>query len=270
MTNYTWLRLYHDTPNDRKFMRACRMSSQPKTMVLGFWSLLLCMASDSPERGRLLYGEDVPVTDDDIERESELDPIAVGKMLETFLKLGMLSRSACYEIANWDKRQFKSDNSAARVAKHRAKKERKVTKERKKEEDTDTYTEGNVTGNVTETLHNTEYIPPEKNTIITMQTTLSGIVKTPLWDKTREDFRDAAEILIGWDATDDLLSGFQSYWDKRVRESKAAGKTYPYPGKPALKSLLEEWGNYAQSLNGEADADWMETIPQFYEVTDDA
>ena len=114
-----------------------------------------------------------------------------------------------------------------------------------------------------------EYIPPEGDTVITMQTTLSGIVKTPLWDKSREDFRDAAEILIGWDATDDLLSGFQPYWDKRGREAKAAGKTYPYPGKPALKSLLEEWGNYSQSLNGEVKG-WMDDIVVFNEVTDDA
>ena len=97
-----------------------------------------------------------------------------------------------------------------------------------------------------------------------MQTTLATVVKTPLWDKTREDYRDAAGILIGCDATREQLDGFQAYWDQRAREATAAGKTYPYRGKPALKSLLEEWQNYIANKNVAGNApSWQDDVVVF-------
>lgn len=116
-----------------------------------------------------------------------------------------------------------------------------------------------------------EYIPPQSEPVIAMQTALTQVVSTQLWEKNQKDWTLAVDALIGWDATEEQLTGFQAWWDGRVKEARAAGKDYPYPGQPALKSLVEEWRNYLTSLNGDIDEELIAGVDfkVFYEVQDD-
>jgi DnaD/phage-associated family protein len=121
MNNLPWFRFYSEALNDRKMARAVRISGQPKAVVLGVWLVLLCLANDSPERGRLMLGEDLWLEEDEILAETGLDPVTYGKVIGAFQQLNMVAVGRGYELPNWDKRQYKSDNSSARVARYRQK-----------------------------------------------------------------------------------------------------------------------------------------------------
>ncbi len=122
MANMPWFRFYSEALKDRKIQRACRMAQQPKAVVLGVWTILLCLANDSPERGKLMFSEDMWLTEEEIQAETGLDPIAFGKIIAAFQSLQMITIGAGYEICKWEDRQFTSDNSTGRVQRWRAKK----------------------------------------------------------------------------------------------------------------------------------------------------
>jgi hypothetical protein len=114
-----WFRFYSETIRDTKVRRVARKAGQSPAHVIGVWSILLSMASESPERGVLLLSDGVPVTVDDIE---DVTGCNVSETLHEMLQVGMLAIDGdCYAIPAWDKRQFASDNSTSRVNKHRNK-----------------------------------------------------------------------------------------------------------------------------------------------------
>lgn len=112
-----------------------------------------------------------------------------------------------------------------------------------------------------ETLKESIYTPPigfdetALDTIGQYMLAISQQVKTPYHQGTINQFEDAAIYVFGRDATLDQVSGFGKWWDDNGF----------YAGKPALKSFLAEWDNYAngrslkQATNGNghnADASW--------------
>jgi hypothetical protein len=119
-----WFRMYSEALNDRKFKRICRTTGQSMTSVIGFWTILLIMANDSPQRGTLLFSDDVIITDDDILAETGLQDATFHLLIQTFKNLGLISQdvAGAYFISSWDKRQYQSDNVTERVRKHREKK----------------------------------------------------------------------------------------------------------------------------------------------------
>ena len=119
MSNMPWFRSYSEILSDRKIVRICRITSQPKVIVVGLWITLLALANDSPERGKLLLTKEIPYTTDDIAAESELPKEDVIKLLDAFRGMSMINGKKVIEISNWKKRQFKSDDSSERVRKHR-------------------------------------------------------------------------------------------------------------------------------------------------------
>ena len=122
-SNLPWFRFYSEAINDRKIQRVCRITKQPKSMVIGVWTILLSLASDSPERGKLLITKDAPLTLDEILMECELDDPAI---INAFDDLGLINLdNSTYTISKWDERQFASDDINARVRKYRAKKKEK-------------------------------------------------------------------------------------------------------------------------------------------------
>ena len=149
-----WFRFYTEAVSDKKLRRIARDNGESMAHVLGVWTIVLSMASDSPVRGTLLISDDVPATIDDI------SDAAGCNVTETFLKLlvtGLVTVGVTndghkvYSVPAWDKRQFESDSSATRVKRHRerkkaAKKGENVTPVKRysnaPDTDTDTDTEG--------------------------------------------------------------------------------------------------------------------------------
>ena len=76
-----------------------------------------------------------------------------------------------------------------------------------------------------------EYIPEPIHQLITA---LADISKTPYWVKTEADYIDAAYCLAGMNVTPADLPGVGMWWS-------ANGF---YAGKPALKTILDEWKSY--------------------------
>lgn len=118
MTEMTWFRFYSEALTDRKLQRVCITTGQPKATVIGVWTIMLSIANDSPERGKLLIAEDTPITVGEIMHEAGLSDDSI---IEAFKSIGIIEEGdGAIAIVNWDKRQFTSDNSTERVRKHRA------------------------------------------------------------------------------------------------------------------------------------------------------
>lgn len=121
MSSPPWFRLYSEVKSDMKIKRVVTMTNQPKAVVIGVWSVLLCLANDSPERGKLLISQDMPLTDVEIISETGLNPECGQAILSAFIQVGMVSRvDDAILITNWDNRQFTSDTSNDRVRQYRA------------------------------------------------------------------------------------------------------------------------------------------------------
>lgn len=120
MGNMPWFRFYNEALNDRKISRICRVTGQPKALVIGVWVTFLTLASESPERGRLLISDDLPFTTEEIIEETGLDEATFKAITEGFTEYGMLDHDGtAWVICNWHSRQPPSDNSTERVRRYR-------------------------------------------------------------------------------------------------------------------------------------------------------
>lgn len=112
----SWLRLWHDMPNDPKWRTIARASGQPITSVIAVYLHMLVCASIASVRGRLesFCTEDV-ASALDLDREAVE---AVAKAME-----GRVISDG--QLLGWDKRQpIREDNSAERTKAWREKKQR--------------------------------------------------------------------------------------------------------------------------------------------------
>ena len=117
-----WFRMYGEVLTDRKLARVTKTSGQPRVVVLGLWTTLLCLASDSPERGRLLLTEDHPYSAEDLADETGLDTGEIAGILNAFADLRMVAWDGdVLTICAWSERQYESDVSTERVRRFRAK-----------------------------------------------------------------------------------------------------------------------------------------------------
>jgi len=110
----SWLRLYTEITKDRKIRRI-------PAQYRWIWIAVLCMAKDSPEEGKLLISDNIPADLYDIADEAGVDVDDVRKAMEIFIDQGMVEfTNNVYIVKNWDKRQYKSDNSSERVRRYRS------------------------------------------------------------------------------------------------------------------------------------------------------
>lgn len=118
-----WFRLYSEVLSDRKIQRICNSTQQPKALVIGTWATILAMASDSPERGKLLISEGLAITFDEIVFETGLDSKTCTSLMDAFIATNMLCKAdGIYVVTQWEARQFASDTSNERVRQFREKK----------------------------------------------------------------------------------------------------------------------------------------------------
>ena len=116
----SWLRLWHDMPNDPKWRTIARVSKQPISSVIAVYVHLLVIASNASERGRTLEAnrEDIAsALDLDTEQVDAIFGAMEGRVLDDD------------RLKGWEKRQVeREDGSAARAKAWReAKKEEKQT-----------------------------------------------------------------------------------------------------------------------------------------------
>jgi hypothetical protein len=144
MTPMPWFRVYSEILDDRKIKRICKKTGHSKALVIGVWIGLLAIANNSPDRGVLSISEDMPVTLEDLEDELGLPGEIIDQLIDEFASMGMINGKATLKISNWEKRQFKSDNSTERVREYREKRSNVTLPKRYSnviDTDTDTDTE---------------------------------------------------------------------------------------------------------------------------------
>lgn len=104
----TWLRLYHDMPNDPKWRTIARAAKQTIPVVLAVYVHLLTIASGAVERGTV-----VNVNSEDLASALDIDSDAVDAVL-----VAMQGRVLDGEkLSGWDKRQTNREDGAAERAK---------------------------------------------------------------------------------------------------------------------------------------------------------
>jgi hypothetical protein len=130
MGDYPWFRVYSEILSDRKLQRIRRMTGLKRIEVRGAWLTILAMANDSPERGCLFWAVGLPITEEDIADDLELDLDTTQKLLEAFRTMGMLHEEQGVTVCtNWGYRQYESDSSTPRVQAYRARKKAEETEE---------------------------------------------------------------------------------------------------------------------------------------------
>lgn len=130
--NYPWFRLYSDVLHDKKITRTSVQVKQPKALVLGLWVTILSLANDSPERGKLLISDGIPLTLDEILYEAGLN--GEGQpIIDEFIKANMLSiEDGTVTVTHWQDRQFASDHSRERVKQYRERKKAVTVTDKKR------------------------------------------------------------------------------------------------------------------------------------------
>ena len=108
----SWLRLWHDFPDDPKWRTIARIANEPIATVQAIYLRLLVSASQSEPRGDGRINPVVTADALDISTESVL------RIIEAMQGLVMDGD----HMTGWDRRQpVKEDNSAERVARFRRK-----------------------------------------------------------------------------------------------------------------------------------------------------
>lgn len=125
---FPWFRVYSELANERKIVMIARLIGWSKSQTIGAWTIMLCMANDSPERGKLLIAPGVPCTKADIASEIEITPEQYEPLDIELSRLGMIiwNDGVC-SITNWNQRQHKSDDPYERVTKFRENEKQAVT-----------------------------------------------------------------------------------------------------------------------------------------------
>lgn len=104
----SWLRLYHDMPNDPKFKTIARVSKQPIAVVLGLYVHLLVNASAAVDRGTL-DGYNI----EDLATALDVEPASIGAILDA-MQGRVLDGD---KVSGWEKRQVNREDGGAERAK---------------------------------------------------------------------------------------------------------------------------------------------------------
>jgi len=129
MSRYPWFRVYNEILTERKIERIGRMTHLPRVVIRGAWTTILAMANDSPERGYLMWTDSLWITEAELCADLEMEPAEFAPLLDAFVKMQMVTRheGGGLSCTNFDKRQFKSDNSTPRVQAWRDKQQAQET-----------------------------------------------------------------------------------------------------------------------------------------------
>jgi len=90
MANFPWFRFYSETPNDKKLDLIAEESGMQFLEVLGAWTLLLCLANDSPVRGTLRVTSKKRYSNGYISKQLRLSLSDTEKLLNLFKDYDMI------------------------------------------------------------------------------------------------------------------------------------------------------------------------------------
>ena len=222
MTDYPWFRYYSETPQDKKFDLISEESGLDYLLILGAWSVLLCVANGSPVRGSLYVTTKKRYSNSYLSKLLRLPEKDTDKLLKFFLEYEMLEldENSAYYIKNFEKRQYKSDSSTARVNKYRANK-----KKEKEAEDNENCNDG-------ETLHVT--FPSVSASAINLNSLsnnylriFSGVTNMVAIPGNDPNVYNALDQLINkYKSEEELIDYLKPYYQKWIKTKSKEGKPY--------------------------------------------
>ena len=190
MAQMKWFRLYSEILHDRKLARIARHEQYPLYQLIGVWVSVLCIANEAPDRGKLMLGKTIPMTEEDIAFELGMSVADLQHLFQAFIEYEMVHHDGNHFcITSWSKRQFKSDDSYERVKRYREKQSEQDETFLKRfsnalDTDTDTDTEKSIStvpvNEYIKILQKWENIFPEKPHPRKENKTLQGKTKTRL------------------------------------------------------------------------------------------
>lgn len=163
--SFPWFRVYVELMQDHKLKRA-------PVATRWTWVAVLSLARKSPEAGRLLLSEGLPVTLREVADEANVSLRAAQSAVDHFIDRRMLHVEAgVWVVTKWDARQFASDNPTPRVKRFRDK-ERNVSltaNETPPDTEADTDTEEQETTSLVE--------PPAPRSLVPVPKQSQGVPK---------------------------------------------------------------------------------------------
>jgi len=123
-----WFRFYSEAVKDRKVKYVAERTGQSKATILGVLAVIFSMANDSPQPGKLLLANKIAIKTEEIAEDCGIKLKKIETILAELVAVGIIELTEnnphgepYYYCVNWDKRQFKHDNSTVRVRRHRQK-----------------------------------------------------------------------------------------------------------------------------------------------------
>lgn len=199
-TNLPWFRVYVEILDDRKIAKIARATCSSRAEIIGIWISLLALASQSPERGNLLVTDGIGFDIEDLAEITGMGPDNLNEILKCFETFGMIENSdGVYSILNWVTRQYDSDSSTERVARHRS--NQKVNKQKQNNETLqDRYSNGDVTPpdyrlQTTDTELNNSSSSSEKSIVFSVYESEIGVLTPIVAERLQDDIKTFTE---GW------------------------------------------------------------------------
>lgn len=128
---YPWCRLYSEAGGDPKFDIVADETGLDRLVVVGAWTILMCLANGSPVRGSLYVTFLKRYSNNALSAILRFDSGNFEKLMKSFISMDIfeLDENGAYRFKNWEKRQFTSDSSTERVKKYREKQEKEMPDE---------------------------------------------------------------------------------------------------------------------------------------------
>ena len=204
-----WFRLYPELLSDPKIMIASNTMDIGFTEMIGTWISILCIAGMSPVRGSLYVTLQKRYSNKDVATMLHISNEFCDKLLELLLTLDMLEldESGAYRVKNWEKRQYKSDNSTERVTKWR---------KNKKESETLQQRNDSVSASVNSNSFNTDYLR--------IFSGVTGMLAIPGNDE--NVYLAINQLKTKFKSEDEIISYLKPYFQKWIKTKSKEGKLY--------------------------------------------
>lgn len=122
MAEVSWVKLKTNIFSNRKI--ALLLNERDGDTYFRIWIQLITIAGECNSKGRLIIGENVPITIQQLSKILKKSSKKVEKILNKFIELGMIIyEENCYSIKNWSK--YQSADKLEEIRKNNRERQRK-------------------------------------------------------------------------------------------------------------------------------------------------
>ena len=131
MSGMPWFKVWNEMPLDKKWRSISAEIQWTVMSLIGFWTTLMCFASDSPVRGKLYVTPSLRVTDEFLAKFFDIELCQADELISAFILADLLEEDedGVLGIKHWEERQKSPDPTAAkRMREFRERETKSVTR----------------------------------------------------------------------------------------------------------------------------------------------